>query len=170
MSLVLVYFQLPQSTAAHIPWLWHAMPQRTHIHTLYPPDLSGFFEGRYLSGCEGSSLELNWIKDSFFFSCHLFIAFVLLCSWAWLLHSGSMRKCSRASKCVCVCTNSPGRHLHRTGELGSAIIRRQNNMKIIFKKAFSNNLLLFLSVCFLWFRISYNESVINSVSAHVITQ
>ncbi len=32
-ELVLVYFQLPQSTAAHIPWLWHATPQHAHTQT-----------------------------------------------------------------------------------------------------------------------------------------
>lgn len=123
---------------------YHGYDMPRHgTHTL--SQLCFFFVCVFLrvEGWDGSSLELNWIKDYFFLSsCYLFIAFSLLCSWTRLQHSGSVRKRSRASLCVCVstsvcvcvwvceipfecervcvcvcvCTNSRGHHLHRTGD------------------------------------------------------
>lgn len=82
---------------------YHGYDMPRHgTHTL--SQLCFFFVCVFLrvEGWDGSSLELNWIKDYFFLSsCYLFIAFSLLCSWTRLQHSGSVRKRSRASLCVC---------------------------------------------------------------------
>lgn len=110
-------------------------------------------------GYEGSSLELNWIRDSF-----LLFSFIhsFFCSSApghdccilaaWGSAPGSVRVrvniCVRgcvhplASVCTSVSTNSRRHHLQRTL---SPIIQSQHNMKIIFfKEALSNRLIFFI--------------------------
>ena len=91
----LVYFQLPQSTAAHIPRRWHATPRHgTH-----------FFFFLRVEGWEGSSLELNWIKDYFFLFLfiHCFFSPLLLSTTAAFWQHEETLQGLRV--CVCVCVN-----------------------------------------------------------------
>jgi len=83
--------------------IWHVIPQHTHTYVQTTPISAGS------DRCEGSSLELNWIKDSFLLLSfiHSFF-FLFFCSFAPghdYCTSGSMRKCSRVCVrlCVCVC-------------------------------------------------------------------
>lgn len=144
-------FGLRPATSEYCFWNTMAMTCYTaadkHAHTVHTlsPVSVDFFLGRDLSGCKGSSLELNSIKDFFLLSfIHGFFFASLLpgmttAFWQheemlkglWVCLSVNICLCTSAisfeSVCVCVFTNSHRHHLLRICKCHHSKAERQEN-------------------------------------------